>query len=48
VLGKGNKHGFFTFNEKAREVLLIYLQKRREFYPNKHYTYIFTNANKDV
>ncbi len=29
-------------------MLLIYLQKRREFYPDKRFTYIFSSANKDV
>jgi len=47
ILWKGNKHGFFTFNEKAKEVLMIYLQKRREYYPNRRFTYLFSSANKD-
>lgn len=29
-------------------MLMIYLQKRKEYYPKRNFTYAFTSANKDV
>lgn len=52
TLGKGNKHGFFTFNTKCRKMLISYLNKRKELYPNVEFTYLFstyiTNPQKPI
>lgn len=47
VLGKGKKYGFYTFNQQAKNMLLSYLNKRKEYFPHRNFIYLFSTAHKD-
>ena len=47
VIGKGNKHCTFTFSEKARDMLKIYLDKRQQFYPDRKFMYLFSSIHNN-